>query len=440
MFIRPKVVVAVPTLRSNPRTPMWIDALSNLQFPLGSAMGRLWSIDERIDVARNQLLAQAIASEAEYLFFLGDDVIIPDNTILTMLDKISKPYAVGGRTVRADMITGIYWTRDYPTSPYIWRGMQQGPYKDWKAGEFFPVDFAGCDCLLISLDALKRVPQPWFKTDWTWKKGQKPPALNTEDFYFYTKARRHGLRVFADTSLQCLHEERKTGMLFSLTTEMPQAAIEPPIVEGEGLLVADLGAGLSTPFFGKDATVVRFDMREEVKPDFRCDIAHLPENQFGKYDVVHLSHVLEHFRREEAPGLIRHWTKLLKVGGKVVIGVPDFEVAVKNILAGPPAVTNYDWAMIYGDQAADGPPWEHRNGFTARKLEMLLRTHPCLGEIEVKSDPREGCTHNLLAFATLLREDVPEDLESMWDEIDRIEGRVAAATGEGNETSGESTS
>lgn len=427
------------------RSEAWTDAMSGLAMPLGSSMGRIWTKDETIAEARNALCASAINGGVDYLFMLGDDVLVPSNTLMTMLDKIGRNYTITGRVsddsvlagtpynydARASMITGVYWTKQYPPEPYLFNGLQKGTYKDWLVGEFFPVDWAGCDCLLLEVEMLKQIPFPWFSTDWVWEPGQRVSPIATEDAYFYTKARKYGFRVFADTSIQCLHEDRSNGALFGLMPEMVQAGGTPD-VGVDTVLVAELGAGLSSPadLFGPKAKIVRFDLRADTKPDIRCDIRAITENHFGKYDYVCAHHVLEHFRRMEAPSLVKHWVQLLKPGGKIVIYVPNVERAMRLILDPPPGTPAgdrlYAWNQIYGDQEKPGAAWQHLNGFTMRKLEALLQGVPGLKDIKVEHNYGDV---NLKGTATLEKTIEPEALTDMWQEIIARENAELASVG-----------
>lgn len=426
-----RVVMCIPTLSKNPRTPLWIDGMGGLQMPLGSSLGRKWRTDKPIAQAREELCVEAISMDAEYIFFLGDDVIPPPSALLTLLEKIGHTFTNrDGEDQIAQMITGIYWTKTYPPEPYIFRrdagqsggtGLLTGTYRNWVAGEFFDVDIAGCDCLLIETRMLKEIPRPWFSTDWIWEPGQKPSSIATEDYYFYTKAREYGFRIWADTSIECWHEDRDTGATFGLTLDMVQAGSVPTVGNDE-VLVADLGAGLSSEgqgLFGPKAKIMRFDSRESVKPDIRCDIRHLDDHFYGKFDFVNASHVLEHFRRNEAIPTVREWIKLLKPGGTIIIHVPNFERAVNFILNPPegamPDDKNYAWAQVYGDQAEAGPAWQHLNGFTARKLEMLLRSIPELTDVKVEYD--YGNDQNLRGTAKLVAESEPYTLIKAWKRI-----------------------
>ncbi len=197
-----------------------------------------------------------------------------------------------------------------------------------------------------------------------------------------------------------------------------------PEVGVDEILIADIGSGIAThgELFGPKATIVRFDIQEEVKPDVICDIRQMDPHWFGRFDYVHASHTLEHFRRGEAKYLLEHWAHLLKVGGKLVIHVPNLEHAMNLILSNDVTDTgavHYAWQQIYGDQAKPGAPWQHLNGFTPQKLRGLFSTLINLTDVTVETE-HDGL--NLKATATLGKEFVPYTLTSAWEEIAKKEG------------------
>lgn len=419
-----RVFVGIPTLSKNPRTNSWITAMAGLQFGLGSSATRMFIEDKPIAEARNEICRMALESGAEYIFMLGDDVLPPSNVILELLDKIDSYYPSGkdNALIRADMITGIYWTKTYPPEPYIFNSITGGSYQDWKVGEFFPVNLAGCDCLLFSTRILKEMPFPWFSTEWTSELGQPINPGTTEDFYFYTKARNYGFHLFADTSIQCLHEDRNTGTGFGLQPQMKQVSGMPINVEDNEMLFADIGAGHWGPEVGKNTKIVRFDARSDVRPDVRCDVRNIPSFWFNKFDYAFASHVLEHFPRIEVRDLVKHWSDLLKVGGTLEIRVPNMEVAFRTIIE---AVDNpdkhashYMWQMIYGDQRNYDTAF-HRVGFVRQTLAQLLISLGIFEDISVTPDAERM---ELVAKAKLVKHtDVPAILE-WWKEIDAKEG------------------
>lgn len=393
-----RLLMGIPTLRANPRTPNWIEALANLHMPLGSTMERYWVADLPIAEARNRICAEAVRGGFDAVFMLGDDVLAPANTLLAMLARLGRTYPTPeGGAARCDMVTGVYWTKTYPAFPYLWRGLLDGPYTDWRAGELVAVDFAGCDCLMVTTDALRRMGEPYFSTDYDWGGDITPPRHPTEDFYFFARARAAGLRLWADTDLQCLHEDRATGAYFGLTKDMPQAGGTPDDADG-GRVIAELGAGTWCRTYGDGCTVVRFDIDEATRPDVRCDVRALPAAHFGRYDVVHAHHVLEHLPYPDTATTLAHWTRLLRPGGELRVRVPNLAHAMRTLLdpEAPGERKEYAFQQLYGTQTNE---WQaHKQGFTAEGLGRLLGAVPGLAGVRVVEET-DG--HNLFGSATL---------------------------------------
>ncbi len=411
--INPLVLVGIPSLEPRPISWGWVENQYSLGFPLGSSHTRLRVADAYVDDARNALVAKALEINADYVFFISDDVHVPPNAFTQLWSH------------RAPIVTGVYWDKSYPTFPYLWRGLLKGPYLDWKVGEYVEVDLAGCDCLLVHTDVFRAIEPPWFSRDWVFEEGQKPSPIATEDFYFFTKARQAGFKTYADTIVQCYHEVRGTGALFGLQPGMAQAMMddEAESLPDATLLVADLGAGFASPVIPGAKKVVRFDAREDTRPDVRCDLRAIPYNHHGQYDLVHSRHVLEHFGAAEAPELVRHWGKLCKVGGELLICVPDIQTAAEDILHGEVndlPTDLYSWHQLYGSQSY--PLDFHKNGFTRRALRNLLATIPNFGDVTVERNTDE---RNLYGRATRLRDDTPMALAPIWREITAREAAEA---------------
>jgi hypothetical protein len=363
--INPLVAVCVPTLSDHPLSWEWADAYYGLQFPLGCSSGRIRWPNLPVDKARNACVHDALKSNADYVLFVGDDVLCPPDTFKRLWAH-----------KEADMVTGVYWTKEYPSLPYLWNGLIKGPYLDWKAGEYFQVDFAGCDCLLVNTDVFRNIPEPWFSTEWTFEQGQKSAPILTEDFYFYTKAREAGYALMCDSAVQCGHQDRTTKTIYALMLDMPQAqpTAPHPSATDKAMLVADIGSGLNTPHFGFQANITRYDGDPYSFPDVRCDLREIPAPD-EHFDLVHSRHVLEHFMYDEAVTVVKEWTRILKTGGELRIEVPNLVYAATEILksANDPKYDAgiYPLWQLYGRQ--DGSFGEvHRNGFTPNSLSSLL--------------------------------------------------------------------
>ncbi len=347
----------------------WLQGRQRLATPLGSAVHDYWIVEPKsmsIADKRNHAVKAALEYGAKYLFFLGDDTIPPPHAFVQLLQQMQ-------RNPDKKIITGVYFSRSNPPQPMLWRGWMEGSFYDWHVGEFFEVDWAGCDCLMIDMDVFKSVPEPWFSQDYVFSPEQKVPSpISTEDIYFYEKARRYGFPAWCDASIQCVHQDRETGESFYLPRDWPQAYEGTVIGEqNPEYLVADLGAGMESPY--TTGRLVRIDLDEKTHPDIRADLHSIPEAD-QHFDEVWSRHVLEHFPREDGPQLIQEWTRILKIGGKLTINVPNIEDAIRTILANldkPMAVSQYAWWQLYGQQTS--PLDVHKTGFTKRILETMVK-------------------------------------------------------------------
>jgi len=364
--------------------------------------------DKAVADARNEIVELALEIDSKYLFFLGDDVIPPANVLSQLWSR------------QVDIVTGIYWTKGSPTLPYIWRDYQQGPFLDWKAGEFFKVNLAGCDCLMVNTDVFRNIDPPWFSCDWLFSDEQDEPVpIATEDYYFYAKTKEAGYELWADASIQCWHEDRNSGMAWGLTNDMTQAQPQVTTSGYEGKLIADIGSGMVTRGC-MDGRVIRYDLDESVNPDVRCDVRKIPEPD-QKFDVVFSNNVLEHFDYEEVPDVLREWLRILKIDGELRLEVPDLERAMRNILDQKDGAQ--DWWIIYG-KPEPTPQYNHRIGFTVQMLDKLLKSMGCLKEIDIERDPT-GRTINLIARATKYRHRKARNLQPVLD--DKYDEKVAEA-------------
>lgn len=418
--INPLIAIGIPTWGKVSIT--WARAYRHLGGPLGSTCVELEPVVGRpIAEARNTLMEQAIACGAEFLYMHGDDVLAPGNMLSAMLYRMRNHPDI-------HLLTGVYWTREWPTAPYLWRGMQRGPFLDWKAGEFLQVDYAGCDALMIRLSPeIKALGPNWFATDWVWEPEQERPSdIATEDFYFYTRARRAGIKLWADTGLQCIHEDRNSGAQYGLTAEMPQAgALAPSLPEpadGEVVRLAEIGCGGESPYFGEpgQVKVTRIDLDESKQPDIRSDVRDIPVPD-QSFDVVHSRHVLEHFGRAETVSVLREWVRILRVGGELRINVPNALYAMRCLIGmeeGAMEPHPYPSWQMYGRQ--DDERDFHKNWFTPRRLKLLLEM-PVFGlecvEVEEVADGQ-----NLQATAIKQEHQAYFALTPEWDEIAEREG------------------
>lgn len=247
--IRPRgdVFVGIPH-RGQVSTAWAINMLHALS-PYISRM-RLFTIQGHpIDVSRNVLVERALASGAEYIYFLDSDVYTEPDTLqrlrnhglpivtalyyrrhelpvsdqmLAYLPDRARPLVEAKRQVGMPIFTPAIW-KDFT---YVdEKGNKLRSFRPIFDGEFSPGELVEADavpmgCCVVKTDVFRDLPRPWFY----WTLGRDPSMLKddpsyaiqvkqgthgcSEDLYFSLRARERGYRLLCDTSIVVRHESQ----------------------------------------------------------------------------------------------------------------------------------------------------------------------------------------------------------------------------------------
>jgi SAM-dependent methyltransferase len=363
------LLIGIPTL-GRPIPMQWAFAHKSMHPPINYNSSTILLEGKPVDEARNEIAAHAIRLGAKYLFFLGDDVVPPANTLKQLIYRLEQNPNIG-------VVGGVYCSKSDPPCPLIFRGNGVGAYWDWKVGEFIEVTGLGMDATLIRVDVLKQLiaknpNEPLFKTV---DVDQFDEGINhadqwTEDLFFCKRVLEEtDYKIFVDTSLLCDHYElnwstRQWHKFNVPVNSLPTRRLESP----KGRKALDIGCGpidRSNEF--PDFDLVRVDIREEVNPDYRCDVRNLP---FGgaEFDLVFSSHVLEHISRDEWENTLNEWVRVLKPEGELILCLPNIEWAIEH--RNEPENLDHVLNVFYGAQS--NPYDFHYNGFWPERLKNHL--------------------------------------------------------------------
>lgn len=121
----------------------------------------------------------------------------------------------------------------------------------------------------------------------------------------------------------------------------------------------------------------------------------------GTVSEIRASHVLEHIPRADTLGALREWRRVLRLGGRLFVAVPDFELVARAFLAGAPDPNIESYIM--GGQTDEND--FHFALFTEGKLRDLLRMAGFSRVMRTASEgtrwncSRHWCSLNMEAFA-----------------------------------------
>jgi predicted SAM-dependent methyltransferase len=402
------IVVGIPTFGMV--SHYFSQARQSQQFPLVSSSIDYYVKGKPIADARNEIVEWAIKTDADYVYWLDDDVIAPPDSFLKLWRH------------QKDIINGVYWSKSNPPMPLLFRGHLEMPYLNWHVGDLIEIDAAGNGLTLVKTkvykDIIEKVGGPCYSTEYgSFPGAQVSPLNNTEDLYFYDKARKAGYKIWADTSVQALHYEKNSDVMYGMPSSSPQANAAYTIKTPGTKLIADIGSGGVSPYMMDEGVPITFDIREEVKPDVVCDVRYLPVPN-ETFDIVFSSHTLEHFGWSNVHKVVEEWSRVLKVGGEMRIVVPNLRHVAQRILDDKMVPT--DWWVLYGEQ--DYPKNYHAMGFTPSVLKAVFESTGYFDNIQVKEGdfagpPDRAESWNLQLKATKVKSKVLDNIAPVDMEV-----------------------
>jgi SAM-dependent methyltransferase len=358
--IAPYVVIAQPRRDLNETAAQNFDGYDGLHIDLmGFSHGFVNIGGEKVDVARNYLIEQALDSGAKYLLFVGEDTVLPYDGF-KVLHKTAEenPGAI---------VTGVYYIKCSDAMIMV-RNNDWITIPDVSPGQLIEAWQTGMDVMLIPIDLLRQMkeeaphlPFCCIGNNVDGPKGVIP--FIGEDNFFVHRLHKRGTPLLVNTDVQCLHMDLASGMYTahpSVDLKKYYTNIEPtrpltlddkefidrrwhdrlPKGTGEEKAYASiieqmLSEGQEIKFnmgCGRDRLpgYMGVDMHGDAA-DIKMDILELtlPENCA---DEIYASHLIEHLPQHRAPELLTKWHKTLKHGGKIVMETPDLEGLCKDYL------------------------------------------------------------------------------------------------------------
>jgi predicted SAM-dependent methyltransferase len=133
----------------------------------------------------------------------------------------------------------------------------------------------------------------------------------------------------------------------------------------DGKVCLNLGCGYVThpTFINVDALVARHI--HYIRP-----VDDLRPFKTNSVDLVYVSHCLEHIGHQRVDEVLAEWWRVLKPGGVLRLGVPDFEQLLAAFEAGGRNIETIQFFLMGGQ---DYPLNVHRTSFTKASLTNRLR-------------------------------------------------------------------
>jgi hypothetical protein len=299
----PGILIGIPTL-GRPVNLDWALAFKALSPPINYNINFSIIKGAEVGAARCAFARQAIEKGTKYLFFLGDDVIVPPHTIRQLIFRMENDPSVG-------VVGGVYCSKTEIPYPLIFKGNGHGAYWDWKIGEYFECTGIGMDCTLIRTELLAKLSEPYFKTcdEDQYLDGINNAESWTEDLYFCKKVLEEtDYKVMVDTSIMCEHFDVYTDRTYVL----PKGSL-PYRQKGTVKDKKCLMLGPAIELTDDSYEVIRCSNSGDTSADYRCSFDNLP------FDAKQFDWVIVTEQKETGKYPIEEWKRVSK--GKVSFNI-----------------------------------------------------------------------------------------------------------------------
>lgn len=186
------------------RFTVFASSLGRIEAPAGTQME--WMLGFDIPASLNQLVDTLLYSDGAWLWLMGDDHVIPPETLTRLLSH------------EKDIIVPLCLTRVAPYKPVIYSEFDDTTKKrqtvnldNHPNGGLIEVHSAGNGGMLIRREVFETMPRPWFEY------GRVDPTSITEDVHFCDKARELGYDIWCDLDTALGH--CTTGIVWPVLQE-----------------------------------------------------------------------------------------------------------------------------------------------------------------------------------------------------------------------------
>ncbi|MFX0141840.1 MAG: hypothetical protein ACFFDN_49845 [Candidatus Hodarchaeota archaeon] len=155
---------------------------------------------------RNILTNRAIANNVKYLVLFDDDMILPLNTLIQLIEGLET-------LPDAAVVSGLICKKEVSGAPEIFKEWQDGRYWDWKENTIEEIWACGAACMAINLDYVCKMRKPYWIDETVLYKNSM--TTFTEDLNFCRKIKEEANgKIYVNTNIVCGHLNIKTGEVF----------------------------------------------------------------------------------------------------------------------------------------------------------------------------------------------------------------------------------
>jgi hypothetical protein len=234
----PGLAICIPTTGRRVELDWAVDTLACQVYPPRTNIVLLREGRGDAAEARELLVEEALRQKCKFVWFVDDDTAPPRDAAIKMMHLLNQEEAKGSN-VKA--VTGVYCTKQAPSSPLLFEKNGTGAFWNWKKGDIFPIWGTGGGCLMVLADAFEKLPRPWFKIINRVVSETETESVG-EDLFFCDRLADAGMVLMAHGGVICDHYDsgyNPDGSERKLKWNLPEGSY--PLLPREG---AKVGAGM----------------------------------------------------------------------------------------------------------------------------------------------------------------------------------------------------
>lgn len=199
-----------------PTTP-FLEALAKLRLPVRIAsLQRSVAVGNFIPAQREMIAADAIEGGFDYLFFVDDDIVLPEDALERLLETAEADPRTG-------VIGGLYYSRDSarPITVAGWSSADTSAahIPGFTSTSTGIVDGVGFGCALLSVPVLAALGAPYFPAHVFIERAARRARQCDEDYLYCERVREAGYVVRLDARVRCAHYDRESASTAPLRWE-----------------------------------------------------------------------------------------------------------------------------------------------------------------------------------------------------------------------------
>jgi hypothetical protein len=237
-------------------TQPFLDALSALELPANvEPLTRSVATGNFIPAQRELIMEDAIARDADYLFFVDDDIVLPPQALVQL-------FATAEADAQTAVVGGLYYSRD-SVRPIVVANWHANDTATAHIPAFTStstglVDGIGFGCALLRVSAARALAAPYFPAHIYVERAARRVRQCDEDYLYCARVRAAGYTVRLDARVRCGHYDRSSA------TTAP-AAWEPDAATArERMIVAENGVAQLVPLAASGPAIVERHVPADV--------------------------------------------------------------------------------------------------------------------------------------------------------------------------------